>query len=143
MSVDNEVVVRSVFILTNARLEQRSILQGRKAEGDIVAAGFQALDADCSFPRGRIKLRAAGIVGDFEASSFIAGNAIDEPFAMISPDRQLRFGEPVISGGSAKEEYVLLGGTNMIAHDFREQFSQPRPTGEHILIGLELRTVGE
>ena len=39
-------------------------------------------------------------------------------------------------GGSAEEEYVLLGRANTTAHGFRKQFSQPGPAGEHVLVGL-------
>src|ERR1700687_1295674 len=143
MAVDDEVIVRSVFILTNARLEQRGIFQGGEPESDVIADSPKPFGADCSFPRGRIKLRAAGIISDFEPSSLIARNAIDEPFAVIGPNRQACFCESAVSGGSAKEEYVLLGWPNMITHNFREQFSQPRPAGEDVLIGSELRAVGK
>ena len=50
MAVDDEVVVGAVFVLANAGLEQRRILQGGKAEGDIVPDGLEPLRADCSFP---------------------------------------------------------------------------------------------
>ena len=36
MAVDDEVIVRGILILTNPRLEQRSIFQRGKPEGDVL-----------------------------------------------------------------------------------------------------------
>ncbi len=38
MAIDDEIVVRAVLILADARLQQRRIFQRGKAEGDIVSA---------------------------------------------------------------------------------------------------------
>src|SRR6478672_11707640 len=62
---------------------------------------------------------------------------------MVGPDGQPGCGEAVISGGSAKEEHILLSRANMTANGFREQFSQPRPAGENVLVGGKFRAVGK
>ena len=49
MPVDDEVIVRTVLVLADARLQQGRIFQRGKAEGDIVADRLEPLGADCSF----------------------------------------------------------------------------------------------
>ena len=63
------------------------------------------------------------IVCDFEPSPLISRNAVDEPIAMISPDRQLVCVKRLSPAGAPKKNTSCLVGSNVIADGFRKQLS--------------------
>src|SRR6186997_1837471 len=98
MLVDDEMRVRCLLVLADARLDERRAGDRRKA-----ALHECARIGDAGFSRrpitvGRIEGRTARIVADLEATLLVAGYAIPESIAEISPDRQHALVEASIVG---------------------------------------------
>src|SRR5580698_10124445 len=72
MAIDDEVAVRSLFILADAGFEQRSIFEGGEAEGNIFADAFQRFLTHDTFAVRRVEVRSAGVVGDFKSTAGVA-----------------------------------------------------------------------
>ena len=143
MTVDNELAVGSLLVLADTGLDQRSIFQGREAEGQILADECQRLFADDPFSRSRIEGRAARVVCNFETAALVSRNAIKETAAMVAPHRHLAVVKASVARRCTEEEDVLLGGLNEIADSARKEFAQPGPAGEHVVVCSETRPVGE
>src|SRR5579863_3568419 len=135
------MIVCCVFVLANASLNQWRTFHSRKAVGHVVTQPLETLLAHGSFAQSRIELRTARIIGNFEFTSVGGRNAVDKTMAVISPHRQLACGETIVSRRRAKEKHILPGGENAVADGLGKKFSQPRTTGEDILIRCEFRTV--
>ena len=115
MPIHNEVTVRSLLVLADARLDQWSVFHRWKTEGNILANTSQRRVAHNSFARGGIEVVTARVIGDLEAASIAAWNTVEEALAVVAPDGKLRVGEAGISGGRAEEKNVLLGGSDDIS----------------------------
>src|ERR1700674_706225 len=138
MPVNDQVVVRTVFVRANAGLHQRRVFHRRKPESEVIAHKHESVATHRSFPRSGIELWSSGIIGNLESATVASRNAIDKAVAMIGPDRQLRLREAIISGGRAEEKYILLGGANAVADRLREKFAQPCAARENILVSHQL-----
>src|SRR5271156_146926 len=136
MPVDDQVIVRAVFVLADAGLNQRRVFHRRKAEGDVIANRFQSGFAHYSFSGSRIELRASRIVGDLESTSVGGWDAIDEVVAIVGPDWQLRFRKTIVPGGCAEEKDILFRGPNAGPNRFRKELAQPGTAGEDKLVGF-------
>src|SRR5579863_4292468 len=108
MPVDDQVIVGAVFVLADAGFDQWRVFHRRKTEGDVIANHFQSRFAHYSFSGSRIELRASRIVGNLESTSVGGWNAIDEAFAIVGPDWQLRFCKASVSGGCTEEKDILF-----------------------------------
>src|SRR5947207_9085112 len=78
MVIDDEVLVRRLFVLAHARLEQRRALQAGKPVPDVVAR-----DLERCFGRGALAIRGiehrpSGVVCDLEAPPLVAWDAVHE-----------------------------------------------------------------
>ena len=89
MAIDDEVTVGRLLVLADAGLNEWSVLQGRKAEGDIFADVLQRYGVNNSFAVCRIEIRSARVIGDFESAAVTARDAIVKVIAMIAPDGQM------------------------------------------------------
>src|SRR5579872_2948545 len=143
MTIDDEVTVRRLLILAYAGLDERSIFQAGKAEGDIFADVFQRCGIDDAFAVGGIEVRAPGVVGDFESTAVAAGDAVTEFSSVVGPDWGVGIVKSGIARWSAEEEDILLGGTNEVANRAREQLPKPGPAGKDVEVGSELRADGK
>src|SRR5712692_508711 len=139
--IDDEVIIRAVFVLADTRLQQRRVLQPRKSEAKVLADRLEPVGAHRAVARGGIEFGSARIIRNLEAAPFISGNAVNESLAMIGPYRQLGLREAIVTGGRAEEKHVLLGHAEAIANGPRKKFAQPRSASEDVLIGAELRTI--
>ena len=143
MAIDDEVTVRRLLVLTDARLDQRSVAQGRKAEARIFANVFQRLGADHALALGGIEVWAARVVGNLESAAAAARDPIAKPSAMIGPHWHVRVVEARIAGGWPEKEDILLGRSHQGTYGLREQFPQPRAAGENEGVGFDMGTVAE
>src|SRR5205807_1399555 len=62
---------------------------------------------------------------------------------MVAPYRQISFGKAVVAGRSAKEKYILFGGTNKISDRLGKELAQPRPTGKDVSVCHYFGDVGQ
>src|ERR1700722_9275026 len=143
MPVDDEVLVGRLLVLADARLDQRSVFQGREAEGQMLAHTTQRIWVHHAFSRRRIEGRSARVIGYFKPAPSAAGDSIEKMLAVVAPHGQMRVVESRISRRRPEEKNILLGGPPQIADRLREQFSQPRSAGKHVVVGLEPGAVGK
>src|SRR6266536_4100089 len=148
MAVNDEVMVRSVFVLAHAGFNQRRILHSREPKAHIFPHRLEALGTGHTFACGRVKVRAATVIRDFEPASpifrrKISRNAVHETVALVGPHRKLLLRKAVVSGRWPEEEHILFGRTNLVANGVREKFSHPRSACKDILVGDQPRTIRE
>src|SRR5580700_365387 len=141
MAVDDEVIVGGLLVLADARFNQRRVFHSGKAERHVFAGKPQAFGVDGAFAGGRIKIGAAGIVGDFEASTLIARNAIHEASAMIAPDGEMAIVEAPVAPRRAEEKDVLPGRSNLLTDGAGKQLPHPRTAGEDVATGGEFGAI--
>src|SRR5215469_7899163 len=137
MTINDEVTVGCLFVLTDTRLDERRILHGREAKCHVFACNDEPFIADDAFSCRGIKVRSASVVGDLETASLIAGDAVHEPSAVIGPNRKVSVIEARIPRGGAEEEDLLLGRANLVADCMRKDFCHPWSASEYIAIRLE------
>src|SRR5712671_2103216 len=143
MTVDNELAVGRLLILADARFNQRSVFQGREAEGQILTNKLQRLPADDPFSRGRIEGRTARVICNFETTARVPRDAIEETAAMVAPHRQVLVTKASVARRRTKEEDVLLGGLNEIADGAGKKLAEPGSASEHVVVRGETRPVSE
>ena len=137
MPIHDEVVVGSLLILADSRLDQRRVFHGRKAQGQVFAHGSQPVGIHYPLAVGGVEGRAAGVVGDFEAASLVAGNAVAEAVAVLGPNRKMAVVEVLLRRRHAEKEHILLGGTDAVSNGFGKQLAHPRAAGEHVTVAGE------
>src|SRR5258708_397414 len=125
MAIHNEVTVRCLLVLADARLDQRSIFQRGKTEGNIFAYALQRSLTDDSLAVCGIECTTARVIGHLETTAVASGDAVEEALAVIAPHGEVRIGEAGISPGGNAEKNVLLGGTDDFGQGFTKQLSQP------------------
>src|SRR5260370_7490845 len=108
MTVDNELAVGRLIIWADARFNQRSVFQGREAEGQILTNKLQRLPADDPFSRGRIEGRTTRVIGNFETTARVPRDAIKETAAMLAPHWQVLLTKASVARRRTKDEQVLL-----------------------------------
>src|SRR5438309_5554601 len=137
MTVDDEVTVRSLLVLTYASLDKRSTLQSRKTESDIVTNVFQRFGIDNALVVSGIEDGPTRVVGNLKTAPVPTWNAITKASKVIGPNRQMFSAKTIVTGGRAKEKNILLCGLHQVADGSRKHFSEPRPASEHVTISLE------
>src|SRR5947209_678436 len=138
MSVDDEVAVSSLLILTDACFDQRCIFQCGESELYIFPNILQRFCTDHAFPIGGIEFRPASVVGNLESSPAAARNAVTKFSTMVGPHRHLPFAEAIVTCGSPKKEDILLSRSHSISDCFGTHLPQPRTASQHIRIRLQL-----
>src|SRR5438270_5733233 len=134
MAVDDQVVVRSVLVLTDSRFDQRSVFHSWKAKRHVLANGFQLFCAHHPLsPRG-VKYRPTSIVGNFKSTTFVPRNAIEELVPVIRPHGQILIVESWVTHRSSEEKHVLLRGTDLVAKHLGKNLPEPGTASEYILI---------
>src|SRR5687768_17244817 len=106
MAVDDELPIRTLFVLTHLGAEHRRTAQGREA-AVYERAELSRGRGRCPVPCGRVKIGAARVISNLEAAMQVAGDAVDKTVAEIDPHRKSRFEKPFIPGGSAEVEDLL------------------------------------
>src|SRR5215469_16325874 len=115
MPIDNEVRVRTVFVLAHASLNQGSIRHSGEAEGHVLANRLEQLPSDHPLSPGWIKNRTTGVIGNFETPSQVSRNSIVKASSMVRPNRQLGFIVSAVPPGRSKEKHVLFRNRNTIS----------------------------
>jgi hypothetical protein len=77
MLIDQEISVRGVFVLADARFDDRRIFERGEAAGEKFARGSESFGGGDAGLRVGIDGGAVAIVGDFEAAGFEVGRAVE------------------------------------------------------------------
>ncbi len=77
MLIDQEISVRSVFVLADARFDYRRIFERGETAGEEFARGGEGFGSGDARLRVGIDGGAVAIVGDFEAAGFEVGHAVE------------------------------------------------------------------
>ena len=143
MSIEYEVQVRTVLVLTDPRLEKRCSFEARESELHMVAGLRQRCRGVGSFTVGGIEKRASAIVGYLEPSRLVSWNAVEDALAVIDPYGKIIGGEAMVAGGRTEEENLLSRRMDAISQDVWEEPTQPRATGKDELVAGNGSTVRE
>src|SRR5215472_16070330 len=131
MAVQHEILIRRVLVLAHTALNQRSLSQRRKAQPNIGTGSCQPLRRDHTFHRSGVNDWATCVVSHLEATPVVSGNAVEQMFTMIDPNRKLCFSEMQVACPCTKEEHLLTSGNNHGSQK-GEDFPQPGITGKNI-----------
>src|SRR5215470_6140751 len=137
MAVDDEVVVRCVFVLADAGFNQRSAFQPREAEADVITCSLQSLLRNHSIYGRGVEFGAARIISDLESATLVAGNAIQEAVTVICPHGKFCIRITLISAWDTEEKHLLARGANSRTDDVRENLAQPRTASKNVPIGSQ------
>src|SRR3989454_3013268 len=143
MTIDDEVLVRTLLVLANPRLEQRGAGEPGKAVPEVLARRAQPLRRRLSLPRGGIERRTARVVRHLKAPPPVAGDPVHEARAVVRPDGQGLLGEPRVARRRPEEEDLLARGAHQIADHVGEQATEPGARGEHVRVGAQHAPVRE
>src|SRR5437762_2696411 len=137
MSVEEEVGIRRIFILADARLDDRLRRECGEASPDElpeVVDGFGRYDP---IERSRVDWRARHIVADFESAALVARHAVPSPLAEVDPSGARRPVEPGVTSRRAEIDDVLAGCDDAVADDSGKHAAQPWPAREDEGVGLD------
>src|SRR5262249_42930774 len=129
MSIDEEVAVRSVLVLTHARLDQRRVLERGKAPRDVATDRAQSFRAHSATAPLGIERRAVIVERDLHAAVLNVRGAVHF-VVVVKPTRHMRRRKHLRTRRRAKEEHFLPRGKDAIAEHMWKEFRQPRPAGE-------------
>src|SRR5437879_11360511 len=110
MPIENEMMVRAIFVLANARFEERCFLHPGKAHRHMRPRFLDCYRRDRPLAGCRIERRSASVIRDLEAAPFITGNAVKKRGSVIDPGGQPFFAKSGIPWTSTKEEHLLARG---------------------------------
>src|SRR4029077_19271450 len=139
MAIDEEVPIRGVFVLANARLDNRRLCEGREAACDKTPRPLHP------FWRGQAGLcvgvhaLAMCVAGKFQAACLDVRHAVGL-FLLEQPCWQRGSRKTRIAGGCAEEEYFLPSGEDSLAKHSRNPLAEPRTTRKHELASGDSRT---
>src|SRR5262249_41908997 len=134
MPVDQEVMIRAVFVLADPGLDDRRLFQRWKAPRDALPRRFECSRQGPAVAGGRIERRAAGIVGNLETAPLVAGNPVHEA-RHFEPDGKVALGEPGIPGRRTEEENVLAGRGDELSQYAWKDLRQPGTAREDEEVG--------
>src|SRR5207302_2935938 len=143
VAIDDQVTVRTVFVLADFGGNERRLRQLGKAFRDDGACSRDPRGGWRPIGAGRIDRFAAGVVGDLDSAAVRIGDAVEDPFAEIDPDREVGRKIALRSGWSAEVVDLLPRRTDPVADHLRKEFAQPRPAGENEGVGFDARAVIE
>ena len=92
-------------------------------------------------PRRSDRMRGRRIVRDLETAVRVAGNAVEQPLAVIHPHRHRGIVEARVAGRRAEVVDLLPRRRHARADHIGEQPPEPRPAREHERVGLDLAAV--
>jgi len=143
VSINNEVTVGCLLVLTNAALDQRGIFQTREAESEIFTNSFQSFRTYDTIVVSRIEFLAPCVVRDLESSTITSGNPVKEMIAVVCPHGQMRVSEvEAFAPHWSEEEYVLFRGSNPTANRIRKELAHPWSASEYVNICRQVRSIG-
>src|SRR4030095_12483075 len=108
MPIDQEVAIRAVFVLADARVDQRTVRDCRKASLHVLAYTSDRLRGRRATADVGIDRRAMLIVCDLEAACFEVRHPIEDVAVVeVRPPRQMRWLEPRVARGRRGEKHLL------------------------------------
>src|SRR6516164_4972417 len=114
MAVDEEVPIRGVFVLANARLDNQRACQGREAACDKTPRPLHTFWRDQAGLCIGVNALAMRVVGKFQAACLDLRHAVSL-FLLEQPCWQSGSRKTRIARGRAEEEYFLAGGEDSLA----------------------------
>src|SRR5438874_11014889 len=103
MTVDDEVTVRSLLVLTYASFDKRSTLQSRETESDIVTNVFQRFGIDNALIVSGIENGPTRVVGNLKTAPIPTWNSITKASKVIGPYGQMFSAKTIATGGRAQD----------------------------------------
>src|SRR5579859_5448714 len=110
MTVDQEIAVRSVFVLADARFDDRRVAQGGEATAQIIAHEAESFAGNALDAIG-INRRAVTVAGDFHAAVFEIGHAVNL-LSHIEPRGEISSGVTFVSRRRPEEINFLTRREN-------------------------------
>src|SRR5579864_570191 len=135
MPVHDEVFVRRVLVLTDARLNQRSAFERRETIIQVLTNELDRGSGRRAVAGSGIEGGAAVVVGYFETAPVVTRNAIEVMRGtVLDPCGHVGLDKPGVARGYAEEEHFLTRGMNQVADHVRKNRAEPRTAGKHVLI---------
>src|SRR5262249_49365024 len=106
MTIDQEVAVRSVFVLADARFRHRCGRERRNPSPQIFAYSFDRLSGNNPLPVIGIELRPMFINRNLQTASFQVGQSVNE-VVKIDPRRHPWWFEEIVTRWHTEEENFL------------------------------------
>src|ERR1700720_1388908 len=142
MAVDQQLAVQGALVLADAALEQRSAGHPGEPPGEVAAGAIEIRRGRQPLAAGGIESLATAVVGDLEAPVVVAGDAVEDAFAVIHPHRQRGFAVGrAAAGRSAEVEDLLAGDAQPLPQDLGEEPSHPGAAGEDVAVGAQAAAV--
>src|SRR5260370_35348446 len=135
MPIENEMIIQAVLVLADARFQQRGAFHSGESHRHIFSRLLDCFGRNRPLAGSGIEGGSARVISDLEAAPFIAGNAVKERSPVIDPSGQPVLSKTRITWRGAKEEHLLAGRRDAIAHYIRKNLPKPGTASEHELIG--------
>src|SRR5256886_1260591 len=87
--------------------------------------------------------RPARVVGDLEATPFVARDPVHEVGTVVRPHGQRFFGKALVTRRRAEEVHLLARGAYAVADDVGKEPAEPGAAGEDVVIGAQRAAVRE
>jgi len=134
MAIDEEISVRGVFVLADARFDDWSVFQRGETLRDEFLRGSDGLGSCDARLRVGVDGCAVTIVGNFEAAVFEIGHAV-KFVAEEEPRGHLRRLETRVAGRGAEEENFCARDEDAVGEEGGEELCEPRAAGKDELRG--------
>ena len=136
MTIDQEIAIRSVFVLAHARVDQRRVTQSRQSGCQSLPYFGQTCFRHDPIAFVRIEWRAVTINGDLDSTPVHIRQAVDL-FLEIDPRRHQRRSESFIAWGGAKVEDFLSGWIDATTENVSKYFREPRAASKNKFTGRD------
>src|SRR5579871_1786147 len=136
MTIDQEIAVRTVFVLANACFGDFRARERWEPVGDIGTHFLDHLWRDQARLRIGIDALAMTIEGDFEAARFDIRHTVKQIF-LEEPSGQRGRSETVVARRHSKKKDFLARGENARAEKVRKTLGEPSSARENELRGLD------
>src|SRR5579872_3424767 len=118
MAVDQEIAVRGVFVLADARFDDGRVAQGGEAAAQIIAHKRKRF-AGNAFDAVGINGRSVTVAGDFDAAVFEIGHAVNF-LSNVEPSGEIAGSVGFVSRRRAEEIDFLTRWENPVAEKLRK-----------------------
>src|SRR5579872_3643852 len=135
MAVDQEIAVRGVFVLADARFDDGRVAQGGEAATQIIAHERKRFAGNALDAVG-INGRSVTVAGDFDAAVLEIGHAVNL-LSDIEPSGKIAGSVAFVSRRRAEEINFLARRENPVAEKLRENPGQPGAASENVIVSAQ------